>query len=59
MSEKQSAKASLDSAVSVVAPQALLDSLRQALADADRRAKALEDSLIRAGSSSGAKATGK
>ena len=45
------AKASLDSAMSAAAPKAVLDSLRGALADADRRSSGLEESLKRAKSS--------
>jgi len=45
------AKASLDSAMSAAAPKAVLDSLRGALADADRRSVGLEESLKRAKSS--------
>lgn len=48
ISEKESAKASLDSAMSAAAPSSVLDSLRQALADADRRSVGLEESLKRA-----------
>ncbi|MEO5568436.1 MAG: FHA domain-containing protein [Gemmatimonadaceae bacterium] len=51
ISEKESAKASLDSAMSAAAPSAVLDSLRQALVDADRRSIGLEESLKRARSS--------
>lgn len=45
------AKASLDSAMGAAAPKAVLDSLRGALADADRRSTGLEESLKRAKSS--------
>jgi pSer/pThr/pTyr-binding forkhead associated (FHA) protein/S1-C subfamily serine protease len=45
------AKASLDSAMRAAAPKAVLDSLRGALADADRRSVGLEESLKRAKSS--------
>jgi pSer/pThr/pTyr-binding forkhead associated (FHA) protein/S1-C subfamily serine protease len=45
------ARASLDSAMGAAAPASVLDSLRQALADADRRSTGLEESLKRARSS--------
>ena len=45
------ARASLDSAMHAAAPKAVLDSLRGALADADRRSTGLEESLKRARSS--------
>ena len=45
------ARASLDSAMRAAAPAAVLDSLRIALADADRRSTGLEESLNRARSS--------
>lgn len=45
------AKAALDSAMSAAAPASVLDSLRQALSDADRRSTGLEESLKRARSS--------
>lgn len=51
ISERESAKASLDSAMSAAAPSSVLDSLRQALTDADRRSIGLEESLKRARSS--------
>jgi pSer/pThr/pTyr-binding forkhead associated (FHA) protein/S1-C subfamily serine protease len=46
--EALSARASLDSAMHAAAPKAVLDSLRGALADADRRSTGLEESLKRA-----------
>lgn len=49
--EKAVTKAALDSAMSAAAPSSVLDSLRQALADADRRSTGLEESLRRARSS--------
>lgn len=42
------ARASVDSAMRAAAPAAVLDSLRQALAEADRRSTGLEESLRRA-----------
>jgi pSer/pThr/pTyr-binding forkhead associated (FHA) protein/S1-C subfamily serine protease len=46
--EAATARASLDSAMSAAAPVAVLDSLRGALADANRRSTGLEESLNRA-----------
>lgn len=45
------ARASLDSAMNAAAPKAVLDSLRGAVADANRRSTGLEESLMRAKSS--------
>jgi pSer/pThr/pTyr-binding forkhead associated (FHA) protein/S1-C subfamily serine protease len=47
-SEAAAARASLDSAMSAAAPAAVLDSLRGAVADANRRSSGLEESLNRA-----------
>ena len=46
--EASAARASLDSAMNAAAPIAVLDSLRGALADANRRSTGLEESLNRA-----------
>jgi pSer/pThr/pTyr-binding forkhead associated (FHA) protein/S1-C subfamily serine protease len=51
LNDASQARASLDSAMSAAAPASVLDSLRQALADADRRSTGLEESLKRARSS--------
>jgi pSer/pThr/pTyr-binding forkhead associated (FHA) protein/S1-C subfamily serine protease len=48
LNDAAQAKAALDSAMSAAAPAAVLDSLRQAVADADRRSAGLEESLRRA-----------
>jgi len=49
--EAATTRASLDSAMKAAAPKAVLDSLRGALADADRRSTGLEESLRRTKSS--------
>lgn len=51
LNDAAQARASLDSAMGAAAPASVLDSLRQALADADRRSTGLEESLKRARSS--------
>ena len=51
ITEAASARAALDSAMGAAAPASVIDSLRQALADADRRSTGLEESLQRARSS--------
>jgi pSer/pThr/pTyr-binding forkhead associated (FHA) protein/S1-C subfamily serine protease len=51
MNDAAQAKKALDSAMNAAAPASVVDSLRQALADADRRSTGLEESLKRARSS--------